>query len=157
MKKIIYWFKNLFKKQSKQVEKIVIIKEYDDPFQELNELIVKVDKHFNCDISQNTRQREIVMARGAFFWLARNTTFYSLAKIGKSVKRDHSSVVYALKHFQSWIDQDVVFKSNFESLKKNILSGFEEKFMTNDELLYQYNSLKIENDILKKELIKLKK
>lgn len=94
------------------------------------------------------------MARGAFFWLSRNTTFYSLAKIGKSVNRDHSSVVYALKNFQLWIDQDEIFKSQFEGLKKIVLSGYEEKFMTNDELLYQYNSLKIENEELKKTINK---
>ena len=147
IKKIINWIKSFIKKDKTN-------KEYDDNFQELNELIVQVNNHFKCDIKQDTRQREIVMARGAYFWLSRNTTFYSLAKIGRSVNRDHSSVVYALKNFQLWIDHDEIFKSQFEGLKKIVLSGYEEKFMTNDELLYQYNSLKIENEELKKTINK---
>ena len=45
-----------------------------DVNKKLNDLVNKVTEHFQIDIKENSRERNLVMARGAFFWLARNTT-----------------------------------------------------------------------------------
>jgi len=124
---------------------------------ELKYLIKKVNKHFDCDIKQDTREREVVMARGAFFWLARHTSKKSVKKIGAAVNRDHASVVYCLKNFNDWLRFDEFFKADFESLKIAVLSEFKTEKLTPQSMLYKYNCLVIENDILKNEIKKLKR
>ena len=123
----------------------------------LEYLIKRVNKHFDCHIKQDTREREIVMARGAFFWLAKHTSKKSLKKIGASVGRDHASVVYSLKNFSDWLRFDEFFKADFESLKIAVLSEFKAQKMSPESLLYKYNLLVIENDILKNEIKKFKR
>lgn len=124
---------------------------------ELKYLIKKVNKHFDCDIRKDTREREVVMARGAFFWLAKHTSKKSVKKIGASVGRDHTSVVYCLKNFNDWLRFDEFFKADFESLKIAVLSEFKTEKLTPQSMLYKYNCLVIENDILKNEIKKLKR
>jgi len=124
---------------------------------ELKYLIKKVNKHFDCDIRKDTREREVVMARGAFFWLAKHTSKKSVKKIGASVGRDHASVLYCLKNFNDWLRFDEFFKADFESLKIAVLSEFKSEKMTPETLIYKYNRLVIENDILKNEIKKLKR
>jgi hypothetical protein len=97
------------------------------------------------------------MSRGAYFWLARYTTKNSLNKIGRSVGRDHASVLYCLRNFNDWIKFDPFFKADFESLKIQVLSQFKTKKMQPKTLLYKYNNMLIENEILKNEIKKLKK
>jgi hypothetical protein len=123
----------------------------------LDHLINKVNKHFECDIRKQTRKRSVVMSRGAYFWLARHTTKNSLNKIGSSVGRDHASVLYCLRNFNDWINFDPFFKADFESLKIQVLSQFKTKKMQPKTLLYKYNNMLIENEILKNEIKKLKK
>lgn len=123
----------------------------------LKYLINKVNKHFNCDITKESRKRNIVMSRATYFWLARHTTGHSLQKIGSSVNRDHASVLHSLRNFDDWLKFDVFFKADFETLKMQVLSQFETKKMTPQTLLYKYNNLLIENDILKNEIKNLKK
>tara|TARA_R110001632_G_C11275384_1_gene411257 strand:+ start:322 stop:612 length:291 start_codon:yes stop_codon:yes gene_type:complete len=91
---------------------------------EFEKLIKKINKHFKCDITENNRTREIVMARAAYYWIARHTTKSSLAKIGDSVGRDHASVLYSLKNFNDWLRFDEFFKADFEAFKVIILSGY---------------------------------
>ena len=124
---------------------------------ELKYLIKKVNKHFDCDIRKDTREREVVMARGAFFWLAKHTSKKSVKKIGASVGRDHASVIYCLKNFNDWLRFDEFFKADFESLKIAVLSEFKTEKLTPQSMLYKYNCLVIENDILKNEIKKLKR
>lgn len=123
----------------------------------LEYLVKKVNKHFECDIKTNTRERDIVMARGAFFWLAKHVSKKSVKKIGEAVGRDHASVVYGLRNFNDWLRFDEFFKSEFQSLKIQILSEFKSEKLTPESMLYKYNNLVIENDILRNEIKKLKR
>lgn len=124
---------------------------------ELEYLIKKVNKHFNCDITQNSRERELVMARAVYFWLAKYTSKKSMKKIGAAVGRDHASVVYSLSNLDNWIKWDDFFRVDFETLKMIILSSYETEKITPESLLYKYNNLVIENDVLKKQLKKYQK
>ena len=94
---------------------------------EFKDLIKKVNKHFKCDITQDSRSREVVMARAAFYWIARHTTKSSLAKIGDSVGRDHASVLYSLKNFDDWLRFDEFFKADFEAFKNYYFIGLPKK------------------------------
>ena len=123
----------------------------------LDYLIKLVNQYFDCDIRKESRKRSIVMSRATYFWLARYTTSFSLAKIGSSVNRDHASVLHSLRNFDDWLKFDPFFKADFETLKIRVLSKIEHKKMSPQTLLYKYNNLVIENDILKNEIKKLKK
>jgi hypothetical protein len=52
---------------------------------------------------------------------------------------------------------DEFFKADFESLKIAVLSEFKAQKMSPESLLYKYNLLVIENDILKNEIKKFKR
>ena len=119
---------------------------------ELKQIIKLVNKHFKCDITQNKRDRELVMARAVYFWLAKNVCKISMKKIGAAVGRDHASVLYGLANLDNWIRFDDFFRVDFETIKMIVLSNYESEKMTAETLLYKYNSLLIENDILKKQL-----
>tara|TARA_R110002020_G_scaffold474408_1_gene705662 strand:+ start:52 stop:429 length:378 start_codon:yes stop_codon:yes gene_type:complete len=119
---------------------------------ELKQIIKLVNKHFNCDIRQNKRDRELVMARAVYFWLAKNVCKISMKKIGAAVGRDHASVLYGLANLDNWVRFDDFFRIDFETIKMIVLSNYESEKMTAETLLYKYNTLLIENDILKKQL-----
>lgn len=119
---------------------------------ELKQIIKLVNKHFKCDITQNKRDRELVMARAVYFWLAKNVCKISMKKIGAAVGRDHASVLYGLANLDNWIRFDDFFRVDFETIKMIVLSNYESEKMTAETLLYKYNTLLIENDILKKQI-----
>jgi len=123
---------------------------------DLEKLIIKVNNHFGCDIKEDTREREVVMARAVYYWLAINTTKCSKSKIGRSVGRDHAGVIYSLRHLNNWIQYDEFFKVSFEQLKFEVLTEYKKGKINPEDLVYKYNILLIENDILKKEIKMLK-
>ena len=109
---------------------------------ELEYLIKKVNKHFNCDIKQNSRERELVMARAVYFWLAKYTSKKSMKNIGAAVGRDHASVVYGLANFDNWIKWDDFFRVDFETLKMIVLSDYQNEKITNPKKTHSVNNEK---------------
>jgi hypothetical protein len=69
----------------------------------LNEIKEKVEKHFTLDISKETRRREYVYTRSVFYKLAKTHTNQSLSAIGRSIKKDHATVLHGLKIFDAII------------------------------------------------------
>jgi hypothetical protein len=123
----------------------------------LDKLLKKVNNHFNIDITQNSRKRELVMARAAFFWLARKKTRYSLNRIGLMVKRDHSTVLYSIKNFENWLNCDSNFKNEFEKLQKIVINELSVDDLIEKKVLIKYKFLKIAKELLIAEVNKLNK
>lgn len=123
----------------------------------LDKLLKKVNNHFNIDITQNSRKRELVMARAAFFWLARKKTRYSLNRIGLMVKRDHSTVLYSIKNFENWLNCDSNFKNEFEKLQKIVFNELSVDDLIEKKVLIKYKFLKIAKELLIAEVTKLNK
>jgi len=123
----------------------------------LNNLINRVNKHFEVDITQNSRSREIVMARAAFYWLAKNKTKYTTTRIGSIVNRDHSSVIYSMNNFENWLNCDLNFKNEFEKLRKIVFNELSVEDLTKKKMLIKYKFLKIAKNLLIVEVNKLKK
>lgn len=71
---------------------------------------------FKIDIENQTRKREVVEARYMYYEICRIWRM-SLSEIGKSVGRDHATVLHGTKRFKILCDVDMNFKSNFDSLK----------------------------------------
>ena len=114
----------------------------------LENLIKNVNNYYNVDVRENSRQRDIVMARAAFYWLARNTTRFSMKVISEAVGRDHASVIHSLKNIDDWIRFDKAFNQRFENLKKLVFNEINDYTISAESMVYKYNSLLIENDIL---------
>ena len=123
----------------------------------LDKLLKKVNNHFNIDITQNSRKRELVMARAAFFWLARKKTRYSLNRIGLMVKRDHSTVLYSMNNFENWLNCDSNFKNEFEKLQKIVFNELSVDDLMQKKLIIKYKFLKIAKELLIAEVKKLNK
>jgi len=68
------------------------------------------------DIGRNSREAEVVLARNIYFYLARDRTKFSLARIGKYVNRNHASVLHGIKTLEGWMSYDTEVVSLFTSV-----------------------------------------
>lgn len=64
----------------------------------LQQIISFVNDELDLDINRNTRMREYVEARCLYYKLAREHTTYGLEKIGKTMRKNHATVMHALSN-----------------------------------------------------------
>ena len=87
---------------------------------DINDIQKEVAKHYAVtvsDLSSKNRKQHIVLARQMAIFIAHELTNLSLAKIGKHFgKRDHSTVLYAIKKIESKLEE-LEIKSNYETIK----------------------------------------
>ncbi len=83
-----------------------------------------VSEHFNVPVEklhQETRKRNVVIARQLSMYLAKKMTNSSLKAIGETFGgRDHSTVIYSCKAVQDMMDTDLLFKETVSELEKKI-------------------------------------
>ncbi|MCB0531652.1 MAG: chromosomal replication initiator protein DnaA [Lewinellaceae bacterium] len=83
-----------------------------------------VAEHFNVPVErlhQETRKRNIVIARQLSMFLAKKLTNKSLKAIGETFGgRDHSTVIYSCKAVQDMMDTDMIFMDTVSELEKKI-------------------------------------
>jgi len=101
-----------------------------------------VNEYFEINISNKSRQREYVDARGIYYNLSRElipgATF---EKIGKSVNLNHATVVNGMKQFNFLLEYDKPTQNNYLTLKgiclKNIdkLANPFEKYLSKEDKL----------------------
>jgi len=70
--------------------------------QEIKEL---VENNTNIKLGMRNRKREVVYARSIYYKLCKEHTRESLSTIGKTVRRDHATVLHGVKVF----DQQISF------------------------------------------------
>lgn len=63
----------------------------------LNEIKQLVELKTGYNISQESRERELVYCRAIYFKLCRKHTLYTLKKIGKTLNKDHATVLHGIK------------------------------------------------------------
>lgn len=120
---------------------------------------------FKIDIEKPTRKREVVEARYMYYQVCRNWKM-SLSEIGKSVDRDHATILHGLKRFEILCEIDVNFKNNFESLLTIVDFKSSRKLspkMSGKSLSHQLadalktiETLENENNELRVEMLKMK-
>lgn len=76
-----------------------------------------VEEYYELDLTLNTRQRTHVEARAIYFRLLRDKTKMSLEAIGKTVNRDHATVLYANRKLKDWIQYDSKIKKEYEIIR----------------------------------------
>tara|TARA_R100000742_G_C4279000_1_gene102633 strand:- start:3002 stop:3412 length:411 start_codon:yes stop_codon:yes gene_type:complete len=117
-----------------------------------------VSKELGLNLSKNTRNRSYVYGRAIYFKLCKEFSHATLFEIGKSVGREHASVIHGLNVFDmiamyndSIINvytklRDRLVKDNEESLKKY-----------NEEIYYKikYEKLLAEHEELIEKITKV--
>lgn len=68
--------------------------------QEIKEL---VENNTNIKLEMRNRKREVVYARSIYYKLCKEHTRESLSTIGKTVRRDHATVLHGIKVFNEQI------------------------------------------------------
>ena len=76
------------------------------------------------DVRSNRRTAQVSLARQVAMYVVREVTQMPMEAIGEEFgKRDHSTVVYALKQVKKMMDQNEHFKNTIEDLIKNVSSS----------------------------------
>ena len=104
-----------------------------------------VESDFEISISRTTRKRQYVEARAIYFKLCREFTQLSLEQIGKSVNRDHASVLHGCRSINTWVEVDKRINNNMRILKNKIVNYQIEKDETvelNESIVLKYIQLK---------------
>jgi|5_EtaG_2_1085323.scaffolds.fasta_scaffold00249_38 chromosomal replication initiation ATPase DnaA len=72
---------------------------------ELSYIINKVNESLGIDIKNKKRPREYAYGRFLFMRLAKDLNpHFTLSSIGKSIKKDHSTVLYGLQMFENILE-----------------------------------------------------
>ena len=104
-----------------------------------------VESYFELSITRNTRKRQYVEARAIYYKLCRIFTQLSLEQIGKSVNRDHASVLHGVRSINTWVQVDKRMNNNMRILKNKIINYQVEKDKTvelNESIVLKYIQLK---------------
>ena len=64
-----------------------------------------VEQETGYDLTDTKRTTEFVYTRAMYYKLCREYTLHSLNVIGKSVGKNHATVLHGLKLFDNWIDK----------------------------------------------------
>lgn len=67
-----------------------------------------VERHTQVKLNKLTREFDYVFARACYYYLCRNFGEMSFSKIGKSVNKNHATVMHSLKELPYIIKHDLV-------------------------------------------------
>lgn len=110
-------------------------------------LIKAVSNLTGVDITTNSRGRKFIYARALYFKAYRQCyTSASLEKIGKSVNKDHATVLHALKEFENYVRYDkslskyyLLLLQNISDLNKDEIKQGQEVDELNEIIKHQQN------------------
>jgi len=93
----------------------------------MNNILIKeiVEKYYQLDITKLTRKREYVEARAVYYNLVRDNTRMSLSAIGKSMGKDHSTVLHFIKQLKDWVTYDKQIQKDYEILTEEVKVSIE--------------------------------
>ena len=125
---------------------------------ELEKLKELVENYYGISLDLKSRKRLYIEARYIYFYLCRNFTNFSLAKIGASVGKDHATVLNGLKKLdglRQWYGSTNENFYELYSLAKQMTKEVENKQPTLEQLVKMYNKLVIDHEVLKNEYDKI--
>lgn len=88
-----------------------------------NYILETVSGHFNVkieEIKSKKRNKPITNARQVYMYLTREILNESLLNIGKSIDRDHSTVIHGIEKIEELIKTDKKFEATILSLKEKL-------------------------------------
>lgn len=87
-------------------------------------ILETVSNHFNVkveEIKSKKRNQPITNARQVYMYLTREILNESLLNIGKSIDRDHSTVIHGIEKIEEKLKTDKKFEANILSLKDKLI------------------------------------
>jgi chromosomal replication initiation ATPase DnaA len=106
---------------------------------EAESIKVLIEQEMEIDnIFKKTRRREYVDARRMLFYILRNNFLLTYFEIGRISKRDHATIIHAIKDF------DYIIKAD------SILNGVYEKALEKAEFITTYSPEARKEEIIKK-------
>ena len=87
-----------------------------------------IGNYFGIDISKKTRKKQYIIARCIYYKIAGQLdNYYTLSQIGKSIGKDHSTVLHGNKTFESFYSsRDNALMKHYSIIYKNLEKYFKE-------------------------------
>jgi len=95
-----------------------------------------VSRELGLNLSKNTRNRSYVYGRAIYFKLCKEFSHATLYEIGKSVGREHASVIYGLNVFDMIAMYNDSILSIYTKLRESLVKDNEENLKKYNEEIY---------------------
>lgn len=124
---------------------------------EADKLKILINDELSVDIDTNTRERNVVEARAMFFTILKHNTNLTLKAIGEVVGRDHATVLYSIRNFPVWLEQNPYLQKAYNAILEKIHTKYrklkpKDLKRQNADLKYQLFNAKQQIRRLQKEL-----
>jgi len=84
-----------------------------------------VETETGIELNNKSRRTELVYTRAMYYNLCREYTLHSLDVIGKSVDKNHATVLHGLKLYRDWIEQhEERYIQSYERIDKLVSREF---------------------------------
>lgn len=84
-----------------------------------------VETETGINLNNKSRKTELVYTRAMYYNLCREYTLHSLEVIGKSVDKNHATVLHGLKLYSDWIEQhEERYIQSYERIDKLVSREF---------------------------------
>jgi len=124
--------------------------------QQIKAIQSAVNKTTRADVKAPNRKRKNVDARSIYFRLCRELLQLSTPDIGRTVGKDHATVLYGLKQFKILYDTDREYARMYNSTIKLLHTlNFEVNLIDEHDVMLDYVDLKQEHMKLRDEFKKL--
>jgi len=97
----------------------------------LDNLLNKVCSYFTTvspeDVKGRTRLAEVVKIRHLYCYLAwefynqNSLSYISLKQIGRSLNRDHSTIIHSIKNYNDWLIREPYIKLIIDDIKEDVI------------------------------------
>ena len=79
-----------------------------------------VEDYYTLKIDSKTRKREYIEARAIYYKLLRDNSRMSLSAIGKTMNKDHATVLYTINKIDDWVQYDKQLRQDYETLTSRL-------------------------------------
>jgi len=87
-----------------------------------------VETETGIELKNKSRRTELVYTRAMYYNLCREYTLHSLEVIGKSVDKNHATVLHGLKLYRDWIEQhEERYIQSYERIDKLVSREFKKE------------------------------
>ena len=125
-----------------------------------NEKILKeirsiVEQECNLNLNNKTRKREYVFARAVYYKLCREITNNSYDDIGKTLNKDHATVLHGVRIFDTFLMQKALFKYELSIYNKVMEVYTDESDKNPSTLIEKVKAEKLRLQKEKQEVLKI--
>ena len=127
-----------------------------------NEKILKeirsiVEQEFNLNLKNKTRKQEYVFARAVYYKLCKEITKNSYDDIGKTLDKDHATVLHGVRMFDNFLVQKAFYKNELSIYNKVMEVYTDESDKNPSTLIEKIKAEKLKLQKEKQEVIKIYK